>query len=528
MQQQEQNPSPSSKQQQQQDQQRDQQRPRRPNERTRKRIQAMLDSESESSYEEESEEESYSGGEVVEDEFDDLGLTPREKSKSKPSPPSPLDDDLGGLTPREQSKSKSSSPSSPQTPSPSVQSKAARQRDDEDDEEKSILYCGRVLSPAASSSGEGKVTLVRYDPASRSWTVKVEKAGQSASKTMDWFDILKLVTSEDEENLPSQTGMLGSPGKVFKANNFVSEMVDLWSNNPNGNKEQQSCSPKESNQGSQELAANFGGGPFSSPIQQQATTSSSDQRFVMNLLSTPGSTEVTPESKPAEQQASGTPTADHRSGSPYKSIVIPRQILSSPMRRARRAASAVSLDSPLSAQKDKGLGIAVAKGVGLSNNSGSSPSSSFGLSAAKSSSARKKLKLTCDKELLENELCNLLINKKIIKHWREGNEWACKDVNGKALDAYRIAELEERLISTAREARHNFTGLEIDQISRRAHAEWRQLKEKQQFDQNVSPQRPLKGILKHYQVARPTPSANKKVTFLAELVEFGSPMKPMH
>ena len=84
-----------------------------------------------------------------------------------------------------------------------------------------------------------------------------------------------------------------------------------------------------------------------------------------------------------------------------------------------------------------------------------------------------------------------------------------------------------------------FTSGEIDQISRRAHAEWRLLKERQQLDQGQSPQRPLKGILKQGGgtgasvgaadgVARPTPSASKRVTFLAELVEFGSPMKLMH
>ena len=54
-------------------------------------------------------------------------------------------------------------------------------------------------------------------------------------------------------------------------------------------------------------------------------------------------------------------------------------------------------------------------------------------------SARKRLRLggPANALQLERELINLLINKKIIKHWREGYTWAHKDVQGKMLDAYR-------------------------------------------------------------------------------------------
>ena len=61
--------------------------------------------------------------------------------------------------------------------------------------------------------------------------------------------------------------------------------------------------------------------------------------------------------------------------------------------------------------------------------------------------------------------------------------------------AFRIAELEERLLSTAREARLVMSAEDISNISRKAHEQWISLKTKYSME-GTSPSRPLKGILK--------------------------------
>ena len=130
-------------------------------------------------------------------------------------------------------------------------------------------------------------------------------------------------------------------------------------------------------------------------------------------------------------------------------------------------------------------------------------------------SARKKLRLdrldNSKSNKLENDLCDLLINKKIIKHYREGNEWASKDVSGKPLDPYRIAELEEKLLSTAREARNVFNNEELSGISRKAHMMFINIKKTTIILPPLQKLRPLKGILMdpHSRLRR----SKKKVTF---------------
>ena len=449
----------------------------------------------------------------------------------------------------------------------------------EEERKRSLAFCGKTIECAKSvedgaegdqSSAVQRITLLEYDAAKRKWTVDVstdtatateghvgesEKQGGANLRVLGWFDVLALVTrsssfpgavalapaspaaagadpgddlilsalSSDHQALV-QPGTLGSPNKVAKAHNFVSEMCSLWKSNSEGAKNEDVgadiLTPGSHEGGHRaDLISPEALGPFSSPIQDHAQTSS-EQRL-LDLLATPRSTEVTPESKPsADSEAAknqdtepGLASNSHAAGK-LQSIVIPRQILGSPQRPSR-----ATTRSCASTER---------AGLRGSRSSGSDAGASSAF-ATKGGTARKKLKLGCDKEFLENELCNLLLNKKIIKHWREGNEWASKDVNGKALDAYRIAELEERLLSTAREARAVMTTNEITMISRKAHSKWIQLKEKYSRE-NKSPRTPIKGILKQPQnlVTKPTPSSVKKVTFLTELIEFGSPMKVMN
>ena len=498
---------------------------KKPSGRNRRRIQAMLDSETESSGDEDGwSSYSYSDTEGVSDNEGEPGGLDME-----PETPSPKDGKRDALA--SEGSGESGREAGGAAEGPAVAPGAAQGPDWGEmrrlEDESSILYCGRVFR---SCDGSREFKLVRYDSATRTWTVRQE----GVEETLSWFDLLSLVCAEEssgmDETLQQHRGALGSPVKVTKASSFVNEMCDLWSS---GVEAQASRRLTGAEDGAEDADAPTAvvtppcpgdlapGGPFHSPIQQQQT--SSDKRFVDNLLLTPGSEEVTPESKPHQQQEAAQAVGGSGSGLNHRTLSSPPQILTgSPRSRRAMQAGERAGGSPATARKARGLG--------------GDPRDSAG---GGGSGARKKLMLTCDKGSLENELCNLLINKKIIKHYRDGHGWACRDVSGKAIDQYRIAELEERLVSTAREARHVFTSGEIDQISRRAHAEWRLLKERQQLDQGQSPQRPLKGILKQGGgtgasvgaadgVARPTPSASKRVTFLAELVEFGSPMKLMH
>ena len=270
-------------------------------------------------------------------------------------------------------------------------------------------------------------------------------------------------SSEDDDNDEGEDDILGN-GKITKACDYVSEMCSLWSEAGTGTSAGipmngiAVCTPTRG-----AVAPHQGVGGYTLPCVSPSLAggvaslnerTSSEQ--LMDLLATPLSTEVTPESKPSSDPTEGN---------------------------ALSGANQVSNDV---------------------NDAGNNKSS-----------ARKKLKLCGDREHLENELCNLLINKKIIKHWREGNDWACKDVSGKALDAYRIAELEVRLLSTAKEARNVMSVTEIGNISRKAHMQWIQLKEKYSCDEK-SPTRPIKGILKKPEVSKSV--AAKRVTFLAEFM----------
>ena len=152
-------------------------------------------------------------------------------------------------------------------------------------------------------------------------------------------DLILSALSSDHQALV-QPGTLGSPNKVAKAHNFVSEMCSLWKSNSEGAKsEDEGEGAGVLTPGSHEggRGADFIGpealGPFSSPIQDHAQTSS-EQRL-LDLLATPRSTEVTPESKPsADSEAAknqGTESNSHAARK-LQSIVIPRQILGSPLR----------------------------------------------------------------------------------------------------------------------------------------------------------------------------------------------------
>mmetsp|Transcript_8937 Transcript_8937/g.27066 ORF Transcript_8937/g.27066 Transcript_8937/m.27066 type:complete len:956 (-) Transcript_8937:385-3252(-) len=211
------------------------------------------------------------------------------------------------------------------------------------EDESSILYCGRVFR---SCDGSREFKLVRYDSATRTWTVRQE----GVEETLSWFDLLSLVCAEEssgmDETLQQHRGALGSPVKVTKASSFVNEMCDLWSS---GVEAQASRRPTGAEDGAGDADAPTAvvtppcpgdlapGGPFHSPIQQQQT--SSDKRFVDNLLSTPGSEEVTPESKPHQQQEAAQAVGGSGSGLNHRTLSSPPQILTgSP--RSRRATQA--------------------------------------------------------------------------------------------------------------------------------------------------------------------------------------------
>ena len=266
---------------------------------------------------------------------------------------------------------------------------------------------------------------------------------EQQNRTLD--ENVNVNASENEENSDENDHLLspeilGSPGKVTKANAFVTEMCSLWTSEATEGGEGGGTPRKEEAQGQVLPPPDLGGkGPFSSPVQlledevmctpvPKTTSEQNSEQQLMDLLATP--------------------------------------------------------QTPSPGDEEK-------------------------------RSARKKLRLdrldNSKSNKLENDLCDLLINKKIIKHYREGNEWASKDVSGKPLDPYRIAELEEKLLSTAREARNVFNNEELSGISRKAHMMFINIKKTTIILPPLQKLRPLKGILMdpHSRLRR----SKKKVTF---------------